>query len=215
MVNTNDSISSENLNASTELQDLIEEWITNFTKSSELVKAILEQAEKEGIDKITLRTLIAAALKRSGLKDRRIREILPKELKLEYQYRNPLASNTAKSAVIDDKKVIVVLDAAGNNTEVVEKKKERENDNKEEKREYGTRENDENWYIEKSKPDFTVAPPVQINPEILIANKKIEDYESKIEALEYQLQNVRDAHHTVDSTRVHVDCSQSEPVKGG
>lgn len=66
---------------SPELLSLIKGWTDSYIKTIDLPGKILEQAQKEGFTKAEIRTMIEGALVNRGLGERRIREIIPKELK--------------------------------------------------------------------------------------------------------------------------------------
>jgi len=78
------------------LMNLIKGWTDSYIKSTELPVKILEQAEKEGFTKAETRTMIEIALVNRGLSERRIRQVLPEELKEHSKVRAPsLRQSTA------------------------------------------------------------------------------------------------------------------------
>jgi hypothetical protein len=81
----------QNKNASIELVQLIDEWADSFVKSRQLVLTIIEQAQKEDISSFQLRIMIEFALKKRGLKERQIRNLMPSELR-----------DSSKIRVVDD-----------------------------------------------------------------------------------------------------------------
>jgi len=66
---------------SQELTEMVNDWADGYIKSTELPIKILEAAEKEGLSKQEIRKIVEDALLKRGLSDRRIREVLPAELK--------------------------------------------------------------------------------------------------------------------------------------
>jgi len=67
--------------ASTVLTELINEWADSYIKSIELPIKILKLGQDEGLSKTEIRNLVDAALLKRGLSKRRIREVVPEELK--------------------------------------------------------------------------------------------------------------------------------------
>src|SRR6185503_2127401 len=60
---------------------MINNWADGYIKSVELPIKILEEGEKEGLSKQDIRKIVEKALVARGLSERRIREVLPPELK--------------------------------------------------------------------------------------------------------------------------------------
>jgi hypothetical protein len=87
---------------SDELKKLIEEWATCYIKSIDLPIHILKQAQDEGLTKAQTKKLIVEALTKRHLSDRRIREILPTELKDLSKTRKSNIDFAAESAAKED-----------------------------------------------------------------------------------------------------------------
>ena len=69
------------LKPSQELISLVNNWADGYIRSIELPIKILEVGEKEGLSKQDIRKIVEDALVARGLSERRIREVLPPELK--------------------------------------------------------------------------------------------------------------------------------------
>ena len=88
------------------LIDLIEKWADSYMKSMEVAVKIIRLGEETGIDKLQIRELIEAALLRRGLSERRIREIIPRELKYSSKTRENVENFAALSGANDSKNVL-------------------------------------------------------------------------------------------------------------
>ena len=90
-------MTQENKIPSPELLSLVNEWADSYIKSTELPVKILEAAQAEGLNKQQIRKIVEDVLVKRGLSERRIREVLPSELK-DMTKTNIRNSNAALSA---------------------------------------------------------------------------------------------------------------------
>lgn len=82
---------------SPELLSLVNEWADSYIKSTDLPVKILEAAEAEGLSKGQIRKIVEEVLVKRGLSERRIREVLPTELKDQTKvHPKPAALSAAK-----------------------------------------------------------------------------------------------------------------------
>jgi hypothetical protein len=86
-LDSKEDVPIEDKKPSPKLFALVEEWTENYIKSTELPVKILKLAEREGISKDDIRKVIEEALIKRGLSERRIREVLPEELKYSSKVR--------------------------------------------------------------------------------------------------------------------------------
>src|SRR6185436_985376 len=97
-----------NKKPSARLLALVNEWADSYIKSTELPVKIMEQARIEGIDNHIIREIIVTALTDKGLSERRIRQVMPEELKDSYKTTDKALKNkdAAISAAYDSKNVL-------------------------------------------------------------------------------------------------------------
>lgn len=90
----------QTLVVSSELTQMVETFADNYIRvtSGELAQKILEKARAEGLSDNQIRQLIEAALMKRQLKERAIRQALPKELKRGYTVKpKPNSAGNAES----------------------------------------------------------------------------------------------------------------------
>lgn len=75
---------SSTVQTSSKLLSLIDKWADSCIKSSALVSEIIKQAAAEGLSASDCRELLESALKKRGLKERQIRNLIPAEFKRGY-----------------------------------------------------------------------------------------------------------------------------------
>ncbi len=86
------------LRPSEELMSLVNNWADGYIKSVELPIKILEIGERDGLTKHEIRKVVEDALTTRGLSERRIRQVLPAELKDETK----IHPRQSIAAVVDD-----------------------------------------------------------------------------------------------------------------
>jgi hypothetical protein len=80
-VTSKDTMKVSNKKPSSHFLSLVDEWADSYIKSVELPAKIIEEAKKEDLEDKVVREAIESALKKRGLSTRRIRQLIPDELK--------------------------------------------------------------------------------------------------------------------------------------
>jgi len=81
------------MNPSKKLLDMVNDWADAYITSVDLPVKILELATKEGLNKQEIRKIIDTALLSRGLTQRRIRQIMPDELKFSHKITDKSLKN--------------------------------------------------------------------------------------------------------------------------